>query len=282
MKYRLSANVDEVARQVNRTVGEVRTRVIDEMEKLSISSHAFIVAKANAELNGYLREAFLGKDHRNLRWEKVSDQIWAVTLDESARWIEEGRQPTFMRWLLDHNPKAKVAKDGSRYAYIPFSHLKSGQKPDLSGDPKAAYEAIVRRTLRENKINLRKVERNLDGTPKFGVLRKFSMEPPGSREQFPGLFSQPRSPEVAKKIGLRPHDGIYHLKGLMLVQRPGKKKGSVVREAVTIRTISSKHEAEGNRWIYPQVRAFGGLQAAHEYAQLEWAKIVELLKRELG
>jgi hypothetical protein len=146
-------------------------------------------------------------------------------------------------------------------------------------DPKAAYEAIVKKTMKEAKIPLRKIERNPDGTPKLGVLHKLSIEPPGSSSQFPGMFSVPRTQETAAKIGLPAHEGIYHLKGLMVVQRMNSKN-KPVREAITIRTISSKHEAEGNRWMYPEVKPFRSLEAAQDFAQEEWSKILEAIRRD--
>jgi hypothetical protein len=278
MKYRVSINIDEVARQVNTTVDNLRSRIYNEVEKLSISTHAFIVAKANSDLRGYMREAFLGKDNKNVRWTKVSDQIWAVEIDESARWIEEGKSATFMRWLLDNNPKAKTAKDGSRYAHIPFTHAKLAGANDKTNDPKQAYEAIVRKTLKENKISLRKIERLPDGSPKLGVLHTVPVDPPGSPQQFPGFFSMPRNPEMARLTGLPQHSGIFHLKGLMVTQRLNQK-GKPVREAVTIRTISSKHEAEG-RWFAKEIKPLASLDAAQSFAESEWHNILEAIKAE--
>ena len=279
MKYRFSINADEVARQVGRNLSEVRDRVYQEVQKLSISAHAFIIAKANAELNGYIRQAFLGPDNKNVHWEKVADQIWAVTIDEKAAWIEEGRPAMFMRWLIDNNPKAKTAKDGSRYAHIPFTHSKlAGRSESTMNNPKAAYEAIVKKTMKDNGIPLKKIEKNADGSPKLGVLHRLPIEPPGTREQFPGMFSMPRSHQMAKQIGLEPHGGIFHLKGVMVVQRLNTK-GKPVREAITIRTISTKHEAEG-RWKYPEVPAFKSLEAASNFAQEEWAKVLEAIRRD--
>lgn len=280
MKYRFSINVDEVASQVNKSVADIKERVYSEVEKLSISAHAFIIAKAQAELSGYIRKAFLGDDNRNVRWEKVSGQIWAVTIDEKAAWVVDGRPATFMRWLLYNNPKAKTSKAGDRYAHIPFTNAKlSGSSERNMNDPKAAYESIVKKTMKEAGIPLRKIERNIDGTPKIGVLHKLPIEPPGTREQFPGMFSIPRTQETARRIGLPAHGGIFHLKGMLITQRLNQK-GKPVREAITIRTISSKHEAEGNRWIMPEVKPFNVLQQAHDHAQEEWSKVLEAIKRE--
>lgn len=278
MKYRFSINVDEVARQVQKDVAQVRARVTDEVRKLSISTHAFVIAKANAELDGYIRKAFLGENNKNVRWEQVADRIWAVTIDESAAWIEEGKPSVFMRWLLDNNPKAKTAKDGSRYAAIPMTQarLSGGKKMN---NPKVAYETIIKNAMKQEGISIKRIERNDDGTPKTGILHKLSIQPPGTRDQFPGMFSIPRSQETAARVGLPAHDGIFHLKGAVVTQRLDAKN-KPVREVITFRTISSKHEAEGNRWMSKAVQPFGALEAASQYAKEEWERIVEAIKRD--
>lgn len=280
MKYRFSINVDEVARQVGKDVVAIRERVTGEVQRLSISTHAFVVAKANAELDGYIRKIFLGKNNENVRWEQVADRIWAVTIDESVAWIEEGKPSVFMRWLLDNNPKAKTAKDGSRYARIPLTHARlAGSSANRQNNPKAAYESMVKNAMKASGIALKKIERNEDGSPKLGILHRLDVQPPGSQSQFPGMFSMPRPADVAKKVGLPPHGGIFHLKGAVVTQRMDSKN-KPIREVITFRTISSKHEAEGNRWMSKAIQPFGALEAATKYAREEWERIVEAIKRD--
>lgn len=279
MAFRLTINVTALAEHLNTTIDRVRERARQEVENLSISTHAFIVAKAQQELPPFLRDKFLGKDNKNVRWVKVSDSIWVVEIDESVAYISEGRPKVFMSWLLNNNPKAKTAKDGSRYAHIPMTqarHTQGGR--DKFNNPKAAYEAIVRKTMQDNGLNLKKIEKNPDGSPKIGILHRLNVMEPGDQSQFPGMYSKPRTEEMARQIGLPAHSGIFHLKGLAIIQRTNER-GKVVREAVTFRTISSKHEAEG-RWMAPEVPAFKFEESARAYAEAQWSQILKSIEEE--
>ena len=271
--FRFSINADEFAAHLNQKVEDILARVQAEVEKISVGAHAFIVAKANTELTGYKRTAFLGKDNKNVRWSKIGDSMWVVEVDAQADWIEKGREPTFMGdWLLK-SPKAKTAKDGSKYMSIPFPSVRQGKSvssPVLS--------SMVKTAMKQEGISMKKIEHNPDGSPKMGVIHKLNIPEPGGRNQFPGLFSAPRSSEMSKITGLPAHGGIFKLQDTVIMQRMNQK-GKVVKEAVTFRTISSKHKAEG-RWIYPKVEAFNSLQAAHDWAQEQWSEIAKQLESE--
>lgn len=278
--FRIAVNLEQIAKDMNTTVDSIYERVRGEAEKLSISTHAFIVRKAQNDLDGFLLKTYLGKNNENVRWVKVNDNMYVVEVDESVGWIEEGRAPTSMAtesWLLKPG-KAKRAKDGSLYRVIPMTQARfAGGGFD---NPKTAYETMIKGALRENNINLKKIERDEFGNPKMGILHKVNIEAPFSQEQTPGMYSKPRTAEDAAKSGLKQHGGIFHLSGLAVLQRKGAK-GGTVREAVTFRVVSSKHQAEG-RWVYPQVKEFGGIKAANEYAKEQWDKIVEQLNREFN
>lgn len=298
-KFDINVDVEGLANKVSKTKEVVEQKLLPAVERLSISTHAFIINKANSELNDFKRNFFLGlgeygknkKDSdkapgvdssaKNVRWVKVSNNMWVVELDESVSWIEDGREPTSMAtedWLLKPS-KSKVSKDGSLYRSIPFKITQGGK---AAKGTKPAYASLIKTAAREQGINLKNIEKNEDGTPKIGVLHKIKIEGPEEGwEKFPNFHSRPRSEEEAAASGLKPHGGIFHLKGAVVLQRvkPGKKP-KVVKETVVFRTVSSKHKLE-NRWMYPEVKPLNAINAAYEYAKEQMDKIIRSIEDEL-
>ena len=285
INFSMIVNAQEVAATLNQQTEALIPRLRQEIERLSVSAHAFVINHAQAKLHGETLNTFLGKDNRNIRWMKVDDNIWVVEIDESVRHIEEGASRVFMEWLLTKNPKAKRAKDGSMYARIPISNARfGGPGQNAVNDRRPDLAAMVRNEMKSNKISLKRIEKNSDGTPKLGILHKISPQMPGPQSQFPTLYSMPRNHEMAALTGLKPHGGIPLTKGTLIVQRigkHGKEKGKLIREAVTFRTISSKHKAEG-RWFTPAKDGLKSLQAAYEYSLKEWDKTVKALQDEFN
>jgi hypothetical protein len=300
-KFDITVDTSAIAEKVNKTKEVVEQKLTPAMERLSISTHAFIINKANNELSDFKRKFFLGvgeygkktlkqsssgagvdETAKNVRWVKVSNGIWVVEIDESAAWIEEGREPTSMAtedWLLKPG-KAKVAKDGSLYRAIPFKITEGGKE---AHGTKPAYASIIKGAMKEQGIPIKKIERNEDGTPKLGIIHKLNIEgPQGGWEQFPGMHSRPRTAEESAMSGLKPHKGIFHLKGAVVVQRmkPGKKP-KPVKETVVFRIVSSKHKLE-NRWMYPEVKPFNAIPAAYDYAKEQLDKIIKSIEEELA
>lgn len=276
--FRLSVNVDQVASFLQRQAAEIGPRVKAEVEALSVSAHAFIIQRAQEQLRGHQLERFLGENGKNVRWNRVGSNMWVVEIDESARDIEEGHDRRFMAWLLNNNPKAKTAKDGSKYAHIPMSKSQfTGPAKQAVNAKNAMFQGTIARAMKEAKISPNRIERHENGEPKLGVLHSLRIEPPGTQTQFPALYSAPRPPEMATLTGLPAHTGIPLLQGLVVTQRMQGKK--VVREAVTFRTISSKHEGEG-RWFQAATPGIKTIEAAHQYAVTQWEEIVKGLERE--
>lgn len=265
----INVNSAEVAQRLNTTIDNVQQHLRREVEALSVSTHAFILQQAN-ELNSWQRQVFLGNNGENVRWIKEAEGIWVVEIDESAKKVMDPHPRRFMEWLLSKNPKAKVSKDGRRYAVIPMmkgtvtAKGVTGARPD--------FKAMIERSMREQKVSLRKIAKNPDGSPKLGVVARLNIEPPGPQKQYPTLYSKPRTPEMAALSGLKPHGGIPLLQGLVITQRMEGKK--VRREAVTFRVIHEGHEAEG-RWYQPEWKGFPVMDRAKEYAESQLEEIVK-------
>jgi hypothetical protein len=282
MRFKLEHDLTDLASKVSSDIDRLKARADEESKTIAAQVRAFIIGKALNELNSFQQQAYLGKDHENVKMSRLGDGIYLIELDNKALEIENGSPKKFMRWLIDKNPKAKTAKDGSRYAHIPFSQNGPGKKGATSkvNDPRAAFFDIVNKTLKDQNIDLKKIETNSDGTPKLGVLHKVDMSSFIAGDKNRSNFSMPRSQEMAAKIGLQPHTGIHKLQGLVVTQRMGKD-GKVVKEAMTFRTISTKHEAEG-RWYYPEQKPLNAFPAAYDFAKTLMDEAIRRLNQEFG
>ena len=278
--FRFQVNTDEVAAQLHVLGAQIAGQLVGMVRGLSILTHGYIIDKAQKELEGYKREAFLGEDNQNVHWVQIADNIWVVELDESAKYIEEGRAAVSMAttdWLLKN---AKVSKtDGSLYKVIPFVQSQGKGKSANFRNPMPELEKMVKAAIKREGISMNKIERNAQGDAKLGILHKIPMEAP-SRETRPDFFSAPRDQAMADLTGLKPHGGIFYGKGLVVSQRKGPA-GGIIKEAVTFRVVSSKHALEG-RWIYPAVQPFGAMDAAYKWAQEEWEKMVKALEQDIN
>lgn len=296
---RIAIDISEVAAKLNQTQELIEKKVTKGVEELSIRTHDWIIKKASTTFSDdpFKKEYYLGlgkhgknstqqstSDNRidqtpkHVRWIKIGDGIWMVELDEKAEWLEDGREPTFMGdWLLKPGAKGvKTAKDGSQYRAIPFKQTEDGKKYEGT---KPLFAALVKKQAERQGINLKKIEKNIDGTPKLGTLHKLQMTPTLAQSQAPGLYSKPRGPEEAEATGLKPHGGIYKLQGAVVVQRK-TDKGKIKKETVVFRTISSKHR--GFRWMYPQVQPANIFKQAHEFALKEWENMVKQIEEEMN
>lgn len=278
--YKISINLEEVARQLGKEVQAVRTRIRQEVAALTASTHAFVVRYAQQHLSGWKLQYFMGENGKNVRWAQISDNIWVVEIDPSVEFLETGRDETFMgKWLLrPGDPGVKRSKAGKLYRSIPITQARGKGGEFHNPDPLLA--TIVRSTLRKERISLNRIETDEQGTPLLGVLKKISMEAPLEQSQIPELFSKPRDTTMAGLSGLKPHGGIYKLGGLAITQRKDKQSGRIMREAVVFRTIHEGHEAEG-RWMYPKIEGIKSLEAAMAYANEQWQQIVRDMQSEM-
>lgn len=278
MFKKITINIKEIADAAQANVEDAQRLVELELSRLVLSTHAFIIQKANSELFGFQRTAFLGPNGENVRWKRVSENQWEISLSSKSFWIEFGREKTFMWWLLTRNPKAKTAKDGSKYAHIPFRYSVSSLTAKKTQT--SEFASALKDLLKETREPLRKIHLTPENTPKFGFIKTLNASQ-DFFQKYPQFTSKPRPPETAKILNLRPHSGISFLKGISIYQRPSfSKPGSVLKELISFRTISSKHEAEG-RWFYPEVKPFNSFQAAFEYASSQVPKIVESIIQSL-
>lgn len=290
MNFHFKIDAQEVASRLGVETDHARELLKQEMKSLAVRTHAFIVEKARRELKGFFYEYYLGRRSssgnlgENLKLHHISDTLHVIELDQKAAWIEDGRPATFIGdWVLN-SPKAKTAKDGSRYISIPMTISKlagPGKKPSIP-----ALDTLARAALKNSRprIPLKKIQYGADGKAVQGKIRSLDIHEP-NKSQVAGFHSRPRSQEMAAMTGLPAHEGIFYGKGAHLRQKTvgktGKGKEKVAREIGTFRTLSSKHKAEG-RWMYPEVKAFRGFDAAYEWAQKQLDVAIADMARVLG
>lgn len=165
----------------------------------------------------------------------------------------------------------------SKYKVIPMSILKGAGKQPGWKPHNMPLADLASKVLKDEGINLKKLDRDIDKKP---LVYSKLIDTSGYAETADrSLFSMPRDAETAKRIGLKPHSGIFMLEGLRVNQTPNlSAKHGVSKEAMTFRVISSKHQAEG-RWFYPEIKALNAVGQAEEWARQQMKLLEDSIKQ---
>lgn len=237
-------------------------------QELSAMTYAHMVEEASKKLHSR-REMFLD----GLSYCKDGD-AWVIRLDAKVRWIDDGQNPHSLLESLLSSPKAKTARDGSKFMVVPFSH--SGGPTQTTASEQTLI-AAVRGALRKQKIPYKKLERGANGQPKIGVLHNLKVATPAKTGHGPG---QGHGPIGAPRQGL---SGAPFLQGLQVHQRKNSKTGKVERALMTYRVASSKQEGNG-MWQHPGNHPVHIFDEAVEWSAEQWAKEIApaLIDRVMG
>lgn len=252
MKYNITIDPKILEDAVGELNKKIKTVANEAMASLAISTHAKALELATENLT-VTRDIYA----QALSFDQLSDNMWVVSLDmKQAGWIEDGRKSGFMEELL-RGKSAKVAKDGSRYAVIPFEHSKAPSRQTPSAQ---RMTQEIKDFLKKRKIDYKKIEHNPDGTPKLGLLHSFKK----------GIGTNIYPSNAAKN---------EFSKGLSIYQTMNKK-GKVSRDVMTFRIISEKHRSEG-LWNHPGRKGVFIIDKAYEWAMRELQDNVmpEILKK---
>lgn len=283
----LHINISQITDLQNALTDDVKSKLRRAAEQLAIQTHAHVVEQANAKLRSRLRP-FL----QNLTFGKVGDDVWAITVLRPGLWIEEGKPAGEMIDDLLKAKSAKTAKDGSRYVAVPFQHNK-GQTYQTAGE--AALIRTLKEALKEANIPYGKIERNLDGSPRVGLLHSLDIDTPHindarteltprphlkddlGRVQGPQMYRQRQHPRPQGQEGpggrpflwgVRIYQRLLRDKdGQPLLDKQGLPRAS--RHIMTFRVASSKHKGTG-KWMYPGIEGKRFLDEAFEWAMKEW------------
>ncbi len=252
---RLNLDLNE-AKELNERIRAIADELlIRSAEDLAAMVYNKIVELAQARLRS-TREQYL----QNLSYDSTGRGAWVVTLKQEALWIEEGMPRHEMIDDLVRN--GKIAKDGSRYRVIPMGIKKASQTP-LGAMP---IRMAAMQALKKAKINMKEIEREVDGRPKIGMLHRLDV-----------MTSPIKTAEGAHQgwgaVGSvrQGASGTPFLKGMAVVQRniQWQAGGMLQRQAMTFRVVSTKHKGTG-RWTHPGIQAKKLMDEAHAWALKEW------------
>ena len=258
MDLKIEIDVDAVLRDIQADTEALAKDIHDGVRALSAMAHAHVVEEANKKLHSR-QEMFT----KGLRYQQIDDHTWAIVIPASILWIEDGMEAHSMLPDLLRSPKAKVAKDGSRYVVVPFKHSDPGRQRGSSPSSAFAKQLTnqVRTEMRKRGIAYqRPIERGADGKPKLGLLHAFD------------IMNSPQ----------RPHWTSPALQGVRVYQNLVKDKQgkeTVRRDVMTFRVASSKHF--GQRWEHPGLIKMGFLEEAQRWALDQWSSqmLPEILRK---
>jgi hypothetical protein len=239
---------------------KVEAAAKDAIRDLSAQAHAHLIEQVQSKLHS-TRQKYLDA----LSIQQVDDNTWLINLDSKAMWIEEGIEAN--KEMIDDllkSPKAKTAKDGSKYAVIPFQHNKG---PTSQTPAQKSLTDTVKEEFKRRKIPYGKVETDGAGNPKKGLLHSFDIRhAPLKTANKPGQGKGP--------IGsvMQGPTGIPFLKGIRVYQKETKDHAGNVKiqkAIMTFRVVSSKHKGTG-RWVHPGLDPKKFLDETADWALRQW------------
>lgn len=242
--FNIIINADEVAGQIGQKAEDIKRKLKQSVQGLAGAAHAKVL-----ELAGEKLRSLQSKYKDAVSFEQVDDSLWVVTLDASARWIEDGHGAWSMYDSLAKSSKAKTSKEGNKYMAIPFEHSKKPSDQSVSAQRVTNH---IRDFLKKEKVPYKKIEYNADGSPKLGLLHRFNTD------KSPGLLMKHPSSKAKSPL----------LQGLAIYQRTDSE-GKVKRDVMTFRMISEKTKGDG-RWEYESRQGVDIFRQTHEWAKSAW------------
>lgn len=265
------SEIEDLPEQLQKRIGQQANQAV---QGLAAMTHAHVIEQAQQRLKSR-REMFL----KGLRFHQETKNIWVITVDQSARWIEDGMPPHSMLDDLLKSKKAKRAKDGSTYLVVPFKH---GGAPTRSTPAQNTMSQTIKQELQKRNIPFKKIERNPDGSAKTGLLHKLDIDRPQQNKPAPGHEGPASKPyhSYPTPHGQEGPAGRPWLWGVRIYQRPqsnpdgspkmdklGRQK--VSRDIMTFRVASSKQKGRG-LWDHPGLEGMNFLDDAYQWAEQQW------------
>jgi len=240
-------NADEIVKELNNFKEEAKAALEAGVKSVAAITHAKVTELASNKLNS-TRKIYLD----NLDFQEIMPQVWVVSLDQPALWIEEGRKAGDMTEDLLKNG-AKTSKEGHRYKAIPFDHGKPSTQMNPFGKNMVS---LIKKVLKKEGATMKGIQYNKDGSPRLGKIATYHIDSPkpSARASTPALF------------------------GLNVYQTL-QENGKVRRDIVTFRMVSDKHK--GNKWIHPGREAEKFFEQALQWADRVWETEVlpDILRR---
>ncbi len=233
-------------------------------QSLALQAHAHLLEQVQSKLHS-TREKYADA----VSFKQVDNDVWMISLDQSAMWLEEGMDEREMIASMLKSPKAKTAADGSRYLSVPFQHNKG---PTQQTQAATDLTATVKQELQKRKIPYGGIERDSKGKAKLGLLHSFDInKDPVKSHDGPG---QGHGPIGQVRQGMT---GIPFLQSIRIYQRQ-MQGGAVKKGIMTFRTVSDKHKGTG-RWVHPGIEPRKFMDETADWALGQWESIhKEILK----
>lgn len=209
---------------------------------LAKMTHAKLIEEANSKLKTR-RQAFID----NLTYFEVDKTTWLISLDASARWINDGQPAHNMLDDLLNGPKAKVGQNGLKYVNVPFDKSpglgKTGATPS-----QADLISTIKMEMKRKNIPFAKIEKNGDGSDKMGFLHSFDIinKPVKTAEG----VGQGHGPIGDVKQG---HTGISFLQGVRVYQNKetDKEGKEFTKRSIFTFRVASEAQKDRNMWNHP-------------------------------
>jgi len=238
---RIKLNTDSLGLQLEEKSKQIKKQFIQAVQSLAVACHAHILEQAGEKL-----KSLQAQYKSALDFEQVDDTLWVVSLNASARWIEEGTKARSGYDMLSTSKKAKTSKDGHKYLIIPFEHSKVPSQQSASA---RSLTDQIRSFLKKQNIPYKKIEYNEDGSPKLGLIHKFdinSAQPKGAKNQL--------------------------LQGVAIYQHKNEQ-GKVKRDIMTFRVISDRNKGDG-KWEYKERNGINIFPETEKWAYDTWQKTI--------
>jgi hypothetical protein len=260
MGLEIKIDVAALASEFQEFAAEVEADLKKGVANLAALTHAHVAMTASEQLNSS-RTNGKGKTEqeiysKSLKFETIADGIYVVGLEKEAIWIEDGLPANFdMKPGLLTSDKTVTHPSGIKTLSIPFEHSKSKVQVAQMTPRAQAIIQDLRTNLRKEKLNLRKIEKNADGSPKLGLLHTRNF-----KSEIPGKGNTPALHRV----------NIYQ----------SMKGGNIRRDIMTFRTVSSGPASAG-KFLHPGLEGKHYLEEAYEWALKMWEEQIlpEILEK---
>ena len=234
--YIAEEEIKKLEKDIDSLSAETIAKIKQAVTSVAMQAHEKIVH--GAEELGTKRSKYLDALHIQKLTDTQNDISYSITLDKSAKWIEDG-MPAGNRvdMILNGGKPAKQTKSGEKYKIIPFEHNKSPNQTSKSQKPMVDY---VKSEL--NRLKLDKIAR---GPDKKAILNKNN----------PEKWQKIAAVKVGEPNKFLSKLGKPLLQGLTVYQRQngtilGEPK--VERSAKTFRFIGERHRGSTTQWYWKE------------------------------
>jgi hypothetical protein len=248
---KLEINAEEILSQVTQAKEEAKKDVIQAVEKLTMMTYGFIVADAE-KLPDQVGRAYRKALHQPDPVSSDSDvNVWIISLDESAMWIEE-----HLPEKIDMKPNLLK---GKKYVRVPFRYASKGGGAVPRSSASEGLLMEIKQVLKDKHGKddsfLLKTEKS-GKKVKTGKLHEFDMS------------GENRFMSWKKRNEKETHP----LKRLSIFQTQNKA-GRTKRDVLVFRTVSAGDASTG-KWMHPGLNK-QLMDAAMKRAEQEWESIMK-------